>query len=111
MNKVGPARGQRATIGCLPTTSLFHCHMLVHYFYFYFFCFFIWSYEVLLGIWREWVHGTPIFSSFPLHLEVSNLPFLIMFGYFTFLGNFIFPKFRVDPDLHIYRSDFCFMEN
>jgi hypothetical protein len=35
----------------------------------------------LLG---EWVHNTPIFSSFPLHLEVSNLPFLIEFGDFTF---------------------------
>jgi hypothetical protein len=33
----------------------------------------------LLG---EWMHSTPIFSSFPLHLEVSNLPFLIEFGDF-----------------------------
>jgi hypothetical protein len=30
------------------------------------------------------VHSTPIFSSFPLHLEVSNLPLLIEFGDFTF---------------------------
>jgi hypothetical protein len=30
---------------------------------------------------------------------------------FYFFGNFIFPKFIVDMDLHIYRSDFCFMEN
>jgi hypothetical protein len=37
------------------------------------------------GEWaRAWVHNTPIFSSFPLHLEVSNLPFLIEFGEFTF---------------------------
>jgi hypothetical protein len=37
------------------------------------------------GLWGEWVHNTPIFPSFPLHLEVSNLPFLIEFGDFTFL--------------------------
>jgi hypothetical protein len=30
---------------------------------------------------------------------------------FYFFCNFIFPKFRVHLDLHIYRSDFCFMEN
>jgi hypothetical protein len=30
---------------------------------------------------------------------------------FYFLGNFIFSKFRIDLDLHIYRLDFCFMEN
>jgi hypothetical protein len=36
----------------------------------------------------EWVHSTPIFSSFPLHLEVSNLPFLIEFGDFTSFGFF-----------------------
>jgi hypothetical protein len=39
-----------------------------------------------LGLWDEWVHSTPFFSSFPLHLEVSNLPFHIEFGDFTFLG-------------------------
>jgi hypothetical protein len=38
------------------------------------------------GLWGEWVHNTPIFSSFPLHLEVSNLPFHIEFGDFTFFG-------------------------
>jgi hypothetical protein len=32
------------------------------------------------------MHSTPIFSSFPLLLEVSNLPFLIEFGDFTFFG-------------------------
>jgi hypothetical protein len=32
----------------------------------------------------EWVHSAPIFSSFPLYLEVSNFPFLIEFGDFTF---------------------------
>jgi hypothetical protein len=37
-----------------------------------------------LGLLGESVHYTPIFSSFPLHLEVSNLPFLIEFGDFTF---------------------------
>jgi hypothetical protein len=59
----------------------------------------------------EWMHSTPIFSSFPLHLEVSNLPFLIEFGDSTFFDYFIFPKFRVDLDLHIHHSDFHFMEN
>jgi hypothetical protein len=36
------------------------------------------------GLLGKWVHSTTIFSSFPLHLEVSNLPFLIVFGDFTF---------------------------
>jgi hypothetical protein len=36
------------------------------------------------GLLGKWVHRTPIFSSFPLHLEVSNLPFFIEFGDFTF---------------------------
>jgi hypothetical protein len=36
------------------------------------------------------VHSTPIFSSFPLHLEVSNLPFLIEFGDFTFFQSLVF---------------------
>jgi hypothetical protein len=30
---------------------------------------------------------------------------------FFFFFNFIFPKFRVHMDLHIYHLDFCFMEN
>jgi hypothetical protein len=30
---------------------------------------------------------------------------------FYFFSNFIFPKFRVHLDLHIYRWDFCFMKN
>jgi hypothetical protein len=42
------------------------------------------------GLLGEWVHSTPIFSSFPLHLEVSNLPFLIEFGDFTFFENLFF---------------------
>jgi hypothetical protein len=58
--------------------------------FFDFFEFFFWNAEVLLGIWGEWVHSTPIFSSFPLHLEVSNLPFLITFGDFTFFGIIFF---------------------
>jgi hypothetical protein len=61
----------------------------------------------LLG---EWVQSTPIFSSFPLHLKVSNLPFFIEFGDFTFFEKKI-PKNRVDLGLHIYCSDFRFMEN
>jgi hypothetical protein len=30
---------------------------------------------------------------------------------FHFFSNFIFSKFRLHLDLHIYRSDFCFMKN
>jgi hypothetical protein len=30
---------------------------------------------------------------------------------FYFFWNFTFAKFRVHLDLHIYHSDFCFMEN
>jgi hypothetical protein len=58
--------------------------------FFDFFEFFFWNVEVLLGIWGEWVHNIPIFSRFPLHLEVSNLPFFITFGDFTFLGILFF---------------------
>jgi hypothetical protein len=47
----------------------------------------------------------------PLHLEVLNLPFITEIGDFTFFSNFIFPKFRVHLDLHIYHWDFCFMKN
>jgi hypothetical protein len=38
----------------------------------------------------EWVHSAPIFSSFPLYLEVSNLPFHIEFGDFIFFGILFF---------------------
>jgi hypothetical protein len=57
------------------------------------------------------MHNTPIFSSFPLHLKVSNLPFLIEFGDFTLFEFIYFPEFRLDVGPHIYCSDFCFMEN
>jgi hypothetical protein len=50
----------------------------------YFGQFFIGSLENGPGLLGEWVHSTPIFSSFSLHLEVSNLPFLIEFGDFIF---------------------------
>jgi hypothetical protein len=30
---------------------------------------------------------------------------------FHFFSNFIFSKFRVQLDLHIYHLDFCFMKN
>jgi hypothetical protein len=73
-NKMGPAHGWRAC----PIVAYLFSNFLI------FFNFLIWSYEVLLGIWGEWVHSTHIFSSFPLHLEVSNLPFLIEFGDFIF---------------------------
>jgi hypothetical protein len=59
--------------------------------FFFFWCFllhfgqfFIGSLGNGLGLLEEWMHSTPTFSSFPLHLEVSNLPFLIEFGDFTF---------------------------
>jgi hypothetical protein len=63
------------------------------------------------GLLGEWVHSTPIFSSFPLHLEVSNSSIPHRDWRFYFFGTFIFPKFRVDLDLHIRHSDFHFMEN
>jgi hypothetical protein len=40
-----------------------------------------------------------------------TLAFLIEFGDFIFFGNFIFSKFRVNMDLHIYRFNFRFMDN
>jgi hypothetical protein len=57
------------------------------------------------------VHSSPIFWSLPLHLEVLNLPSLMDFEDFILFSNFIFPKFRVHSDLHIYHWDFCFMKN
>jgi hypothetical protein len=60
--------------------------------FFDFFEFFFWNDEVLLGIWGEWVHSAPIYSSFPLHLEVSNLPFHIKFRDFTFFKILFLPN-------------------
>jgi hypothetical protein len=85
-NKMEPARGQRATAGRPPAMSLSHCRVTVFKFFgFFFFNFFFGgSFEEIPDILGEWVYNTPIFSSFPLHLEVSNLPFLIKFGDFIF---------------------------
>jgi hypothetical protein len=64
---------------------------LVLFFWIFFLCFFLHFGQFFigslgngLGLLGEWVHSTPIFSSFSLHLEVSNLPFLIKFGDFIF---------------------------
>jgi hypothetical protein len=94
-NKMGPARGRRVTSGHSPPAGLFHCHVNIFkffgvFFFFFFLTFVLGSFEELPGILEEWMHNIPIFSSFPLHLEVSNLPILIEFGDFTFFENLFF---------------------
>jgi hypothetical protein len=88
-------------------------HYAVNSSNFLFFILFVlfWTYKEFLGILEEWMYNTRIFWSLLLHLEVLNLPFLMKIGDFTFFSNFIFAKFRVYLDLHIYSWDFCFIKN
>jgi hypothetical protein len=69
-----------------------------------------WNSKVLLGIWEEWVHSTPIFSSFPptLGSVKSSIPRRVW--RFHFFPSFIFAKFRLHLDLHIHHWDFCSMK-
>jgi hypothetical protein len=50
---MGPARGRSQAY---PTAAAL---------FFEFLNFFVWNAEVLLGIWGEWVHSTPIFQASP----------------------------------------------
>ena len=67
--------------------------------------------EIGHGFWENWCTVHPFFQVSSLHLELSNLPFLIEFGDFTFFEILFLKKFRIDLDLYIYHLDFCFMEN
>jgi hypothetical protein len=87
------AQGRPATSGRPPAAGWNLDRVgLVHFFWiFFFWCFLLHFGQFFIGVLEngprllgEWMHSTPIFSSLPLHLEVSNLPFLIEFGDFTF---------------------------
>jgi hypothetical protein len=75
---------------------------------FYFILFYLFGGMRYLG--RMGIQYTHFFKCPPTLGSVkSSIPHKVW--RFYFFGNFIFPKFRVDLDLHTYRSDFHFMEN
>jgi hypothetical protein len=79
--------------------------------FFYFFQIFYWKFGKWALAFGRMGAGYNHFFKLPPTLGSikSSIPHRVWRFYFFF--KIIFPKFRVDLDLHIYRLDFRFMEN
>jgi hypothetical protein len=105
--KRGLRFGQRATATRAP------CAVTVVRFFKLFYFFLI----LFLDFWGTSWHFGRMGVQYPHFLKLAptfgSVKFSIPHGNwsFHFFSNFIFPKFTVHVDLHIYRWDFCFMKN
>jgi hypothetical protein len=102
-------QGRPATSGHLPAAALSDCGP---------YCFKFFSFLVFFGKYGEWAKpfwriGVQHPHFLKLAPTLGSVKCFILHGdwRFHFFSNFIFSKFRVHLDLHIYCWDFGFMKN